>query len=156
MSEKLVKGRKPFKQAPRRQVKDLREDDLFGNMLKLDPDLEKELAEKGLEARFVDAGKLYAANGYHPKGWTVYKRQTASGTMDFKFGNDPEGIIRRGTMILAVKSKEQAERHREFLRQKAELYNSVVPRMAEELRRTAKENNVDAYVDETYGEDDDQ
>jgi hypothetical protein len=156
MNNQLKGGKRPLpgKKGP----EPIREDELFGNMLKLDPDIAQELKDKGLEGRFVDAKKLYEANGYHPKGWRVYKRTTASGTIgsnEFKFGTDPDGIIRRGSLILAVKTKEEAEKHREFLRRKAALQSSVVPKAAEALRRTARENNVDTRVDETYDEDKD-
>ena len=147
-------GRKPL--TAKRPVPVLSEGDLFGNALSLDPMLKAELDAQGLEGRFVDAAKLFQMGGYHPKGWTVYKRKTASGTMEFKFGNDPDGIVRRGSMILAVKSKDQAEKHRAFLRQKAELYSSVIPRQAEELRKMARDNNVDVEVDESYDEDSDK
>lgn len=150
----LKSGRKPL---PARGLAPmLREDDLFGNQLTLDPGLAKELKDAGLEARFVDAKKLYENGGYHPKGWEVYKRKNTSGTIgsrDFKFGNDPDGIVRRGTLILAVKKTVDAERHREFLRQKAALQSAVVPKAAEDLRRAAREGNVDTVVDETYDED---
>lgn len=156
MNNQLKGGKRPLPQKKAEPL--LREDDLFGNMLKLDPVLETELKEKGLEGRFVDAKKLYEAGGYHPKGWVVYKRTPTSDTIgsnEFKFGSDPDGIVRRGSLILAVKTKEQAEKHREFLRRKAALQSTVVPKAAEALRRTARENNVDTRVDETYDEDKD-
>lgn len=150
----IKNGRRPLPE--KAQYAEPREDDLFGNMLKLDPALAAELEAKGLEPRFVDAKKLYEANGYHARGWTVYKRETASGTIgsnEFKFGSDPDGIVRRGSLILAVKTKEQAERHREFLRRKAALQSSVVPKAAEALRRSARESNIDTVVAEGYDED---
>lgn len=153
----LQGGKRPISQKNQAFSKPIREDELFGNMLKLDPETQAELEAQGLAWRFVDAKKLMESGGYHAKGWSVYKRKADSGTIgssEFKFGSDPDGIIRRGSLVLAVKTKEAATRHKEFLRQKAERYSAIVPQQAEALRQVARENNVDTVVDDTYDEND--
>lgn len=157
MAKQLNAGKRPLSQKNQTLTKIIREDELFGNMLKLDPELESELKSKGLAWRFVDAKKLLESGGYHAKGWSVYKRTGSSdtiGSSEFKFGSDPDGIVRRGSMVLAVKTQAQANLHKEFLRQKAERYSAIVPQAAEALRQAARDNNVDTIVDDTYDEND--
>lgn len=155
----LKNGKKPLSSKPAApQI--LSSDDLFGNPLALPPELQEELDRVGLVGRFVDAKKLYEMNGYHKMGWRVYKQKNADGTMgnaEFRFGTDPEGVIRRGSLLLAVKSKEEHARHKLFLEQKSERYTSGVNRTkAEELRQLAKDSNLDGIkIHEGYEENDD-
>lgn len=132
------------------------DDELFGNALSVPQEIKEELDRKGLEGRFVDAEKLYKMGGYHPKGWVPYKRDKKEGdtlgTVDWKFGSDPEGVIRRGSVILAVKSKESAQKHRDYLVTRAERLSpqNFDKEKAEELRQVAKDNRADAVVTEGY------
>jgi len=147
----IQKGRKPL---ATRQTAPINPGEIFGDLLKIDDGLKAELASKGLEGRFVDAQKLYQFNGYHKNGWVAYKREKndSIGNTDFKLGNDPDGIIRRGTLILAVKPKEQAVKHREYLRAKSERYSKVQQIQAGDMRRAARAANADIEVVEGYEE----
>lgn len=146
-------GKRPLSQ---KQATFVTPDEVFGNPLKLDQELKNEIANKGLECRFIDAKRLYEMSGYHKNGWVPYRREKAEGfgITDFKFGSDPEGIIRRGSMILAVKPKDQAEKHRAYLRQKAGVYAQVNKTKADEMRQFAKERQVDTHVYEGFEEND--
>lgn len=151
--ETLIKaGKKPLSSKPKMQ--DLAYDDMFGNNLALDPELQKELDEKGLVPRWVDAKRLFEMNGFNDKGWRTYRRENRSSdtinTLDFKFGNDPTGIIRRGSLILAVKSKEQADKHRMFLNERTDKQAQINTKSAEQLRAFAKSNGLDAKIYEGY------
>lgn len=142
MSE-LKNGRKPIRN--KQQAEYINEEELFGNPLKLPPSLEAELKAAGLEWRFIDSKKLYQNHGYHDKGWTPYKRDASETTKaDFKEGADPDGVFRRGSLILATKSKEACEKHRQVLRQKADRQKSYNKSKAAELRQMAKESFKDA------------
>lgn len=146
----IKQGKKPLSQRPTGPAS--LEEDLFGNMLTLDPALKAELEAKGLVGRFVDAKRLADTGGFHPKGWVVYKRETSEqSNADFRFGLQPDGTIRRGTVILAVKKKEQVARHREFLQQKADRYSQALyqKQKAQELRETV---GSAAIVHEGYEE----
>jgi len=148
MSKPIVNGKKPLPSSK----KALQHDDLFGNMLSISPDIQAELDAKGLVGRWVSASKLYAAGGYHPKGWVVYKSDSIK--TEFKFGNDPDGIIRRGDSVLAVKSKEKADQHREFLKQKAARQTNTQAMAASELRSAMAKTGLNAKVYDGYdGED---
>jgi hypothetical protein len=155
----LRQGRRPLSTKPQAPV--MNYDDIFGNNLTISKELQAELEQKGLVARFVDAKKLHEFNGYHPKGWVPYKREKkiGSATMDgdeFKFGNDPSGCIRRGSLILAVKTKEQAQKHRQFLDQRAEhqLSSNNDAVRAQELKQFAREKGLDTKVIEGVDDND--
>jgi len=113
MSTQVKNGRVPLSQKKRPSFKAS-----FSNRLGLDDALIEEIESQGLEYRWVDANKMYLNQGYHPNGWGAYKRKV--GTTDFKYGNDPDGVIRRGSMILAVRSKDLCQEHRDYLQEKAD------------------------------------
>lgn len=154
---KLVAGRKPLSQKPKRSSA-LLEGDMFGNTFSLDPALKDELDKKGLAYRFASAKELYANQGYHKRGWKVFKRDKATsdtiGNRDFLNGDDPEGVIRRGDAILVVKSVEDHQKHRSFLDQKAQRLKAATgKRHAEDMREVAREHGIRTQVVEGYEED---
>jgi len=129
-------------------------DDIYSNPLKLPKELEDELDKKNLVPRFISAKELYKNQGYHKAGWRPYKRRydtMEKPERDFHQGSDPEGIIRRGDCILAVKSKEEVQRHKRFLAVKAERYKDYNRQQADELRKIAKEHGG-AVIHEGYEE----
>jgi hypothetical protein len=152
-------GKKPISQ--KRKAMDLLADtiladDVFSSALSLDPEISRELEDKGLVPRFVDAKKLSEMGGYNDKGWQVYRRdKKPSDTInpsDFKFGNDPSGIIRRGSLVLAVKTKANADKHRKFLDQRALQQEQSNKRRGEELKAFARNSGIDAVIHEGYEE----
>lgn len=144
----LKQGKKPL---TARQAPQIRAEDLFGDPLKLDKDVKEQIEADGMEARFVDAKQLYDFNGYHKNGWIPFKKKS-SATVDFKNDRDPDGVVRRGTLILAVRSKEICEKHRLMLAQKADRASNVSKTQAEELRQMARERHADVAVSEGYEE----
>lgn len=153
MSEKIVNGKKPL--SARQSYKAAVTEDIFGNRLALPEGLKKELEDQGLEGRWVNSKELYANQGYHPKNWVPYKKKSSDtmDTRDFLSGSDPSGIIRRGDCILAVKKLEDAQKHRAYLKQKADRYTRFNKEKAEELRNYARESRVNSTVDEGYEEE---
>lgn len=144
-------GKKPIKTKPKTQI--LNHNDIFGNALSLTDEIKKDLEEQGLTPRFVDYKKLKEMDGYHEKGWTIYKKPKCDSidNREFKFGSTPDGVVRRGSMVLAVKSKEQIALHRTYLKQKAERYSQAyTKKKASELRQIAKNSNVDVKIYEGY------
>lgn len=155
----LIKdGKKPLSTKRKMPSEPIAVDDVFSSALSLDPELLKELEAKGLTPRFVDAKRMMEMGGYNDKGWQVFRRDKKPSdtinTSDFKYGNDPSGIIRRGSLVLAVKSKEKAEQHRRFLNQRAESQQNFGKEKAEELRRFARQNGLTAEIYEGYEEND--
>lgn len=127
-------GKKPISQKPAK-ASIFMNDDVFGNHLSIPEDVQKELDEQGLHGRWLNAKTLHSNQGYHPKGWSVYRRKSVDkDATAFKFGADPDGIIRRGDLILGVKTKEKYENHKAFLESKAQRYSNVNSNHADELR----------------------
>ena len=153
MSEKIMNGKKPLSAKPSKPVP--LTEDIFGNTLALPEGLKKELEDQGLEGRWVNSKILYANQGYHPKNWVPYKRKNSDimDTKDFLSGNDPSGVIRRGDCVLAVKSKEDAVKHRAFLKQRADRYTKFNKEKANELKSLARESNLNARIEEGYGDE---
>lgn len=150
-------GRKPIS-TRKRPAETISYDDVFSSALSIDPELQAELDKKGLVPRFVDAKRMAEMGGYNDKGWQIYRREkNISDTInpsDFKYGNDPSGIIRRGSLVLAVKTKEKAAMHRKFLDQRAENSKMFGKKQADELRAFAKSNGLDAQIHEGYEDND--
>jgi hypothetical protein len=81
--------------------------DVFGDRSGMPDELKAELDAQGLVGRWLSAKKVYDNQGYHPKGWRVYKRKNAGLTSnEFSTGKDPDGVVRRGDLILGVKTVE--------------------------------------------------
>ena len=127
--------------------------DLFA----LDSSVKKELEDKGLVGRFVNVAEIEKMGGHHQKGWKVYKRDNqAASSKDFLFGADPNGYIRRGDTVLAVKTKEDAKRHKAYLDQLASAANvkNLMKRQKDEQRRYFKEAGMDKYSRSVEDSDD--
>jgi hypothetical protein len=77
----------------------------FDNQLAVDPSLLKEVAEKGFACRWINASKLKANYGFDSRQWSPYKRIQKPGALENNsFGfTDPEGFVRRGDLVLAVR-----------------------------------------------------
>lgn len=144
-------GKKPLKS--KSTVSSLQEDAGFINTLGLSADLRAELSEQGLVGRFVDYKKLKDNDGLHTKGWRIYKRpkRDTIDSQEFRFGADPNGYVRRGSLVLAVKSETEWKAHRNLLDHKAKtLKSNFAKTQAEELRQMAKEHGVKTKVVEGY------
>jgi hypothetical protein len=72
----------------------------------------------------------------------------------WRAGNDPDGTFRRGSLVLATKTKEEAAKHKAFLKLRAE--RSTVSRHqkdeAEKLKHWAKEAGGGVKILEGYDE----
>ena len=162
MSQGLKQGKKPLSKKPAIKDMIIREDDLFGNPLTVPPHVAADIEKQGKEARWVDARKIYDNHGYHAKGWMPYKKsdelmaKEGQSQSDFKSGADPDGTLRHGSLILAVKPKEAAEKHRQLLKQKAERQKGYNKQKAAEFRQMAKEGFKDAkkVIFEGYDDED--
>ena len=73
--------------------------------------------------------------------------------MGFLTGTNPDGIIRRGSTVLAVRPLSTSQRHRDYIQSKNEKYKRFKQSKAEELRQVARDNSVDTVVDDEYDED---
>lgn len=157
MSNAIKGGRKPISQKPVFAAP-LNSDDVFTNKLSIPDDIKADAKAKGWELRWLDSKEVFNNGGQHKRDWIPYRRDTSKVPNDlqgFKIGNDPEGIVRRNDLILGFKPKEQAEKHRAFLRQQADRMSRKPQEKAAELRADARRQNLDVKFTEGYdGEED--
>lgn len=79
----------------------------------IDSILKQELADAGLEYRFIDFKQAKQNGGRSRSGWLIYKRQSEDPRLQgISALADADGLVRQGTMVLAVKTKQGAERQR--------------------------------------------
>lgn len=139
-------SRKPISEKKKRQA--LNHDDVFGSRLNIPPAIKEEADKKGWTLRWVNSQEVYKNMGHHSKGWIVYK--PSSDTMKSGLGESvsPAKEIRRGDLILAYKGAEQAEIHKEFLRQRAERYSAKnkMQQQAATLRKAAGQADITVDV----------
>lgn len=137
-----VNGKKPLSQKPKPMA--LSHDDLFGNQLGVDPDIKKKLNEMGMDCRFISVKHLQDMGGTHQYGWRPVKMKDVCDTIDGHtklFGADPEGYIRRGDLVLGMRSKELGEKHKQYLAQEADRVSlkKLQRSHKDTLRQTLKE-----------------
>lgn len=145
----IQNGKKPLSAKAQARPSGFNMDDIFGNRLGVNPELATELDKKGLSYRWVNAVKLSAYGGYHERGWRPIKRAecaTMNDTHSFMIGNDPEGYIRRGDCVLAVRPKEINQKHKQYLAEQARVHKATSRQQAEQLKQFAKETNLDMSV----------
>jgi uncharacterized protein YjlB len=155
MSSPNVNGRKPL--SAKKASAPVLTDDIFGNRLAISPEVQKDLKERGLVGRWINANELYKNQGYHAKAWEVYKVKPSGtiGIKEFKDGRDPDGVIRRGDCILATKTLAEYEKHVLLNQQKADRQKGHNTEAANELRKMAKASGSKAQIHEGYEDADD-
>jgi hypothetical protein len=149
-------GKKPLAAKAASKPMPITMEDIFGNTLGLDPSIIKALKAKGLAYRFVSAAKLQQNAGYHERGWTPIKRKDIEGygTLD-TFGADPEGYVRRGDLVLAVRPQALNDKHKAYIAQEANRGNHSQKSQAKELREFVKNSGAEGItVIEGYDEKD--
>lgn len=124
------------------------------DMLAIDPVIKAEIAAKGMVFRWLNSHKLKENYGFDSRRWVPYKTET-SGDSVFGF-KDTEGFIRRGDLILGVRSNAINEAHKAKIdRKNKTLAGAQNKQAAEELRQSLKDTGVKgAKVLEGYEEND--
>ncbi len=146
----LKNGKKPLSSRP---VSPFGAPEEFGNALTIPANIKADLEKTGRVARWINSKKLAEFQGYHPKGWVPYKLPDTMRSADsFKFGNDPEGIVRRGDCILACKSAEQGKKHKDYLNALASQSKNINAQKANELRAMMRNQGIEGKVHEGYEE----
>lgn len=147
-------GRIPLSEKDALDSSDFSHEDLDYNLLKLDPELVKELKGKGLAYRWINAKKFQAGGNFHQSGWRPYKREQDKpvGAMDFSYGVSPEGYIQRHDLLLAVKTQSEYSRWQAKIKRRADIMSGVNRNRADELRQAAKEAGVKMKITEGYEE----
>lgn len=125
---KIKNGKLPMSAKPIQRP--LSADDAFGGSTQsLPADVKADMEKRKLVPRWLNAQEVAKNQGYHPKGWQIYKRPEGM-SVDYQFGSDPTGVVRRGDCILGFKpaTGEGAshEKHLAFLRQRAGAQSDMV------------------------------
>lgn len=141
---------KGAKKTSTKKVRGQNYDEFFQNRFIVPQAIKDELEAKGLDCRFISYVKWKENGNMHRSHWVPY-RCTAETAAD-QFGKDSEGYIRRGDTVLAVRSKERSEQHREFLKQRNERYRNFNRLAASELRERMREEGMSGKVHEGYEE----
>jgi hypothetical protein len=110
----------------------------------------QDMKEKGLVPKWINTKVLAAAQGYHPKGFEIYRPTEAVYKAKMNFGGSTDNVIRRGDLILGYISKEISDQRRAFIARKNKSANDTEKNTAAELRRLAAEGGVKTRIDEGY------
>jgi len=159
MTNKLIGGKKPLSEKKNfgPQFEELSFD---GSDLHLPNKFMGELKRLGFEFRFIHSGEYRNAQNTHRRGWKVFKRsdfqENGSDIMDYGFGLDgfsPAGTVERKEMVLAIRPIEHGDKHRQYLKDKADRqsgdYNK---RVADEMRQKIKQTKSDVRIYEGFDE----
>lgn len=105
----------------------------------IDSILKEELEAQGLEYRFIDFKQAKLNGGRSRAGWIVYRRQSKdpriAGISAFE---DSDGLVRSGTMVLAVKTKAGADRQRKRRDDQQKILNRYTKTVTQELDSDAR------------------
>lgn len=157
MSKSINAGKRPLSQRTRAAT--INPDEVFMNTLGLDPDMVKTLEAKHLAYRFINYKKFVDMGGVNEGYWVPVSRKNLKewgydkiGTQDFIFGSDTDGYIRRGDLVLAVRSQDLNEKHKAYLKQEANARSGrkMQKTHAEELRDLVKSSGLGGNVHEGY------
>jgi hypothetical protein len=127
--------------------------DLFGGGLKIPDHIKAELDKKGLVPRFVSLKVLQDNGGYHPKGWTPY---TVENPQVNPITGTAEKTFRIGDLVLAVKTKEQHAKHKEYLSQRSAAQSQEHKNNVKEMRDKIRDSGAGKHISliEGYEEND--
>lgn len=106
----------------------------FKNRLKVPKAVLDEVDSKGMVCRWINFNEFRRAGGYHHNHWTPYKPETEPGSDEL--GGRDQGYLRRGDLILAVRTKELNEAHKRFKDQKNAAKRAYDKNAADQLRRS--------------------
>ena len=113
----------------------------------IDHTLKEELAERGLEYRFVDYKQAAKNGGSSRSGWRVYVRESKDPRIAGISGmTDPDGLTRKGTLVLAVKTQKAAERQRQRVKDQNRTQKRYTELKAAELDSDARQLGGNSQV----------
>lgn len=136
------------------QVGGFNYDEFYSNDLALNPEIKAQLKSEGLEWRFINRLQFREKGNSHRSHWQPYQLKTANGQAGV--GTDAEGMVVRGDLVLAVRPKEIADRHRQFLEAKRARYRGYNREVADEMRQRAREEGVSRAMKVHEGYDDNE
>lgn len=105
----------------------------------IDGVLKKELEEQDLEYRFVDFKQAKSLGGASRSGWRIYKRKSPDPRIQgIESLADPDGLVRKGTLVLAIKHKQLAQKQRDRIETRRKILNGYNKQVASEVDSKAR------------------
>ncbi len=126
--------------------------DFFNNRLQIPVDVADEAAAKNLVLRWINAKEFRNNQGMHKSYWQIFKADCLKSSKDSIYGADPEGILRRGDLILGCRSRELHEAHQGALEDRNRAYKQHNKKAAQKMRQDAARAGVDIKIHEGYYE----
>lgn len=132
--EKRGPGRPPKQ---KQQMNPFFDDD--GDDYGIDVVLKQELEEKGLDFRFIDFKQAKLNGGRSRSGWILYRRESKDPRLQgIASLEDPDGLTRQGSLVLAVKPKPRAERQRQRVKEQNRQLSGYTQHITKELDGQAR------------------
>lgn len=131
-------------------------EEIFDSTFKVPEQVAAEIKEAGLVSRWINATEFKKAFGFHKNRWQPFQSKYMKSLANGIFGGDPEGYVRRGDLILAVKSKELQDKHRAFVKDRTEALAGKAKQHKAKLREIAREHGVKTNIDDDYDDLDEQ
>lgn len=154
--EKKTIDQKPVEKPPQGGILDAWDYTEFeSNALSLSKELKAEISAQGLDWRFINRTEYARKGNRHGAAWKPYNIKNRTVVESFK-GIDPEGILTRGDLILAVRPKLISGKFREQKAQRNALYKGYNKTVAGEMKQLAREHGVSdkVKIHEGYEEND--
>lgn len=146
-----MQGKRPKPSKPRSPG--IETPSFFQNKLTVSPAIAKDIASRNMEYRWINYKKFVNDGGLHENGWTPYKPPKELSVESALLGANPDGIIRRGDCLLAVRSTEFCNEHRKWLKQKADLQSGFRQAKAQEFKEKGREAGLTAEERDYFEED---
>lgn len=159
MQEKKPSNKKPQETKPKAQRKPDPEwdvegfEEFYNNRLSLSSELKQELKDQGLDWRFINIQTFRNKGNRHPSLWRPYNVKARSPMEAFK-GVDPEGVLTRGDLVLAVRPKHVSEAYKKNVAKRNAANAGYNRAQAEQMKQMARSAGVDGQVKIHEGYDD--
>ena len=123
--------------------------DIFGDFLGVDPAVAEDIESRGWEKRWIDAKQMVQNSGFHRRGWEVYKIPDGLKLRNSSvMGIGPDKDIRRGTLVLGVRSTQLGDAHRRELAARNRVYKALPAQKMKALREHARAQGIDTKLHE--------
>jgi len=116
-------------------------DEFYNNQLSLSADLKQELRDQGLDWRFINISTFRSSGNRHKNLWRPYNVKGKS-PIDAFAGIDPEGVLTRGDLVLAVRPKHVTAAYRKKVDQKNKANAGFNKAKAAEMKQLARDAGV--------------
>lgn len=115
--------------------------ELYTNTLTVDPTLKQELDDQGYEYRFCNQHELKRNNG-HRSRWVPYQRTSKDDTATF-LGNDVDGYVRRGDLILCYRPTWVGDKFRAAIEEENKQKRMAAKKTASEINAFGRKHGID-------------